>query len=136
MIRDCLVPALKREFAGWDIAFDTPPNPIATFPASQGAAGRVFVHDDGDEVTIHIEKITHGHFNPYDETLSDEERARIITDDVIGFLKALFSDRVLLNVSDGHKSSGWARLDLTDKPVKLKESTRYFLWSGAYEPPK
>ena len=65
MIRDSLIPALKREFAGWEITFDTPPQPIATFPAAQEAVGKVFVYDDGDEVTVAIEKITHSHFNPY-----------------------------------------------------------------------
>lgn len=73
MIRDRLIPALKREFAGWEIAFDSPPQPIATFPAVQSEVGRVLVYDDGDEATVLIEKITHGHFNPYDGKLSETQ---------------------------------------------------------------
>jgi hypothetical protein len=72
MIRDCLIPPLKREFPGWEIVFDNPPRPIGTFPATQAAVGKVLVYDDGDEATLLIENITHGHFNPYDESLKED----------------------------------------------------------------
>lgn len=134
MIRDRLIPALKSEFAGWEIAFDAPPQPIATFPAAQKAVGKVLIYDDGEEATIYIENITHGHFSPYNETLSEGQRDKIVTDDVIDFLKALFSDRVLLHSSADNHIGGWTRLDLKEGPVELSESFRYFLWSHPYEP--
>lgn len=133
MIRDCLIPALKSEFACWEIAFNTPPQPIATFPACQEAVGRVLIYDDGDEATVLIEKITHGHFNPYDETLREVQRDKIIAGDVVEFLKALFTDRVLLHTSEDNRVGGWSRLDLKDGPVELSASFRYFLWSRPYE---
>src|SRR5258707_9614723 len=114
MIRDRLIPAFKREFASWEIVFDSPPQPIATFPAAQAAVGRVLIYDDGDEATVLIENITHGHFNPYDEKLSDAQRDEIVTEDVINFLKALFSDRVLLHSSADNRTGGWTRLDLKE----------------------
>jgi hypothetical protein len=132
MIIDSLIPALKREFAGWEIAFDVSPQPIATFPAAQPAVGRVLVYDDGDEATVLIEKVTHGHFNPYDQKLSETQRAEMVTEDVIDFLKALFSDRVLLHSSADNRTGGWTRLDLKDGPVELSPSLRYFLWSRPY----
>lgn len=134
MIRDSLIPALKIEFSGWEIAFDAPPQPIATFPAAQQAVGKVFVYDDGDEATVLIEKITHGHFNPYDKTLRDDQKDKMVTEDVVDFLKALFSDRVLLHTSAEKRLGGWTRLDLKDGPVVLSPSLRYFLWSRPYEP--
>lgn len=76
MIRDHLIPALKREFAGWEIQFAYPPHAIATFPAAQPEVGRVLVYDDGDEVTVLIEKITHGHFNPYGESFQSLRKKR------------------------------------------------------------
>lgn len=133
MIRDCLVPALKSEFAGWEITFDAPPQPIATFPAAQSDVGRVLVYDDGDEATVLIEKITHGHFNPYDEKLSEVQRDQTVTEDVVDFLKALFSDRVLLHAGPDGRVGGWTRLDLNDGPVELSPSERYFLWSRPYK---
>jgi hypothetical protein len=48
MIRDYLVPALKREFAGWEINFAAPPQPVATFAATQEKVGRLMIYDDGD----------------------------------------------------------------------------------------
>ena len=134
MIRDRLIPALKTEFSGWEISFDEPPQPIATFPACQEAVGKVTVYDDGEEATVCIENITHGHFNPYDESLNPEEREKIITEDVVEFLKALFSNRVLLHTTPDNRVGGWSRLDLQDGPVELSPSARYFLWSKPYEP--
>src|SRR5262245_44486949 len=97
MIRDYLIPALQGQFVGWEIAFATPPLPIATFAQRQAAVGKVMIYDDGDEATVVIERITHGRFNPYDPHLSQEQRDQIITEDVVNFLKALFYDRVLLH---------------------------------------
>ena len=134
MIRDSLIPALKSEFAGWEIVFDEPPQPIATFPAAQQAVGRVLVYDDGDEATVLIEKITHGHFNPYNETLRGDQRDKMVTEDVVDFLSALFNDRVLLHTSADNRVGGWTRLDLKEGPVELSPSLRYFLWSRPYEP--
>lgn len=132
MIRDHLIPALKSEFAGWEIDFSPEAPAIAAFPASQEAVGRVLIYDDGDEATVVIENITHGHFNPYDESLKDEEREKIVVEDVIEFLKALFSDRVLLHTSANHGVGGWTRLDLCEGPAQLSQSLRYFLWSKPY----
>ena len=134
MIRDRLIPALKCEFTGWEIQFDTPPQAIATFPAAQPDVGRVLVYDDGDKATILIENITHGHFNPYDEKLSEAQRDEIVTADVIDFLRALFTDRVLLHSRADGRVGGWSRLDLKDGPVELSPSFKYFLWSRPYEP--
>jgi len=132
MIRDYLVPALKREFAGWEIDFSPEAPAIAAFPASQEAVGRVLVYDDGDEATVCIENITHSHFNPYDENLKEEEREKIIVEDVLEFLKALFADRVLLHTSADHGVGGWTRLDSSEGPAQLSPSLRYFLWSKPY----
>jgi hypothetical protein len=134
MIRDRLIPALKQEFAGWEIQFYTPPQPIATFPAAQPAVGKVLVYDDGDEATVLIEKVTHGHFNPHDEKLSEAQRDELVTEDVVDFLKALFADRVLLHSREDGRVGGWTRLDLKDGAVELSPSFRYFLWSRPYEP--
>lgn len=133
MIRERLIPELKREFAGWEIEFAAPPQPIATFPAAQPAVGRVLIYDDGDEVTVLIENVTHSHFNPYDESLSEAERDKMVTEDVVDFLKALFSDQVLLHSSPDNRSGGWTRLDIEGGPVELSKSFRYFLWSRPYK---
>jgi hypothetical protein len=132
MIRDRLIPELKREFAGWEIDLSPQPPAIAAFPASQKAVGRVLIYDDGDEATVVIENVTHGHFNPYDEGLSDGEREKIIVEDVVAFLKALFSDQILLHCSGTRGFGGWTRLDLVDEPIQLSPKLSYYLWSKPY----
>jgi len=133
MISDFLIPALKREFAGWEISFGSPPQPIATFPACQEAVGEVVVCDDGDEVTVYIGKITHGHFSD-DETLNREEKENSIAEDVIHFLKALFADRVLFSRNMENGENGSIMLDYNNSPIELSPSRRYFLWTKPYEP--
>lgn len=141
MIRDRLILALRNEFAGRDMVFDVPPNPIVTFPAVQPEVGRVFVYDKGHEAIVVIEHITHAHFNAYPPA-SEAERAEIIAEDVIDFLKALFSDRILLYASSSGDHNGWTRLDVGASPdawlsdvqsVVSVPPLRYFLWSRPYE---
>ncbi|MEN9217531.1 MAG: hypothetical protein Q6J33_00825 [Gloeomargarita sp. DG_2_bins_126] len=136
MLRDRLIPALQREFAGWEMQLDTPPRPIATFPAAQPAVGRVLIYDDGNEATVWIERIAHGHFHPYDATLSQAQRDEQVTEDVVDFLRALFGDRVLLYRTAAGGMGGWQRLDLdhaTPVPLGLSQSLRYYLWSRPLE---
>jgi hypothetical protein len=134
MIRDRLIPALKREFADRGIQFGTPPQAIAIFPAVQSDVGSVLIFDEGDEARVLIEKISHGHFNPYDEKLSESQRDEIVTEDVIEFLRALFSDRVLLFCASDGRVGGWVRMDLShDGPIELSRGRRYFFWSRPFE---
>lgn len=133
MIRDYLIPALKAEFSGWEISFDNPPQPVATFPACQDSVGKVTIYDEDDEVMVDIEKITHGHFHCYDEEVTEQDKKeKIIVQNVIDFLKALFSDRVLLFTNPNNRVGGYARLDIGDGPMELSPSYRYFLWSKPY----
>jgi hypothetical protein len=134
MIRDRLIPEIKKTFAGWEMAINPVDNPIVRFAAAQKEVGEVLIYDDGDEATVYVENISHGHFNPYDETITQEQREIVVTEDVISFLQALFADQVLLHTAPDHRMGGWTRLDLQDGPVELSPDQRYYLWSRPYEP--
>jgi len=134
MIRDRLISEIKKTFSGWDMAINPVDNPIIRFPAAQKDIGDVLIYDDGDEATVYVENISLGHFNPYDETLTQEQREIAVTEDVISFLQALFADRVLLHTAPDHRMGGWTRLDLHHGPVALSPDRRYYLWSKPYEP--
>jgi len=132
MISEFLIPALRNEFSGWEIDFSPEAPVVAAFPESQKAMGRVLIYDDGDEATISIEHITHGHFGNYDESLATSEKEKVIVEDVIEFLKALFADRVLLFKGKSIRFGGWYRLDLNDAPIELSQGRDYYLWSKPY----
>jgi hypothetical protein len=132
MIREKLIPEMKREFAGWEISFGSPPDAIAIFPAAQEAVGRVLIYDDGEEATIQIEKITHTHIGATETSLSPEGRAEVVTQEVIRFLKALFADRILLHLHQNHRSAGLIELDGGDGPVELSTEHNYYFWSRPF----
>ena len=79
MIRDVLGPALRERFASRTFTTDVPPNPIAVFSAAHSEVGDVSIWDDGDEATVSIGGISHGHYNPYDPSLSPEPVATVVT---------------------------------------------------------
>ena len=88
------------------------------------------IYDDGDEATVDFSEITHGHFNPYNESLSDEERWGSITESVVGFLRAVFADRVLLYRTPDRAMGGWKCLDVSSESPQRHHGCEYFLWSG------
>jgi hypothetical protein len=96
MLAEKMTAALKREFPAAAINYDSPPKPIATIAAAQEAVGRIFIYLEDDEITVLVENISHAHFNPYDEDLSDEARAERIIPEVMEFLHQLLGDRILL----------------------------------------
>lgn len=138
MIRESILAELKSRFPAESYRVSEEGNYIAVFAAKCPDVGNVTIWDDGDEATVLIENITHGHFNPYNDSLSEIERAEEITDDVCDFLEALFQDKVLLWTSG--RAGGWERLDLkesdeqnTDVIADLKKGAQYFVWSGTYK---
>ncbi len=130
MITDVLTPELERRFAGTGVHLREKPGIVAVFPAAHPDVGNVTISDDGDEATIFIEHITHLHINPYDNTLPEAERDRLIAEDVIGFMEDLLADRVLLWVSKTSRSGGCRNIHDGIKPEYIEARNRYFLWSG------
>ena len=132
MIRDKLIPLLEQKYAGLGVRVGSPPDPIAVFPARHPGVGDLSIYDDGDEATVSIGEITHGHFNPYDATLTQEEAEAEVVGEIMGFLEDLFSDKYLLWKSRDNGSGGWQHLDYVGEPARPRENTDYFVWSGPF----
>ena len=133
MIRDRLIPALRERFPTESFTFSEPPEPIASLPARNAALGRLEICDDGDEATVYITEVTHGHFSCYDDSLTPEQHETTITADVLDFLEALFADRVLLYRTPSRSMGGWTRLDLSPESERIRRDREYFLWSRPYQ---
>ncbi len=103
---------------------------MATFPAQHPSVGDITIWDDGDEATIEIGKITHGHFNPYAPEWSDEAVAEAVTEMVLEFLEEVFCDRVLFHVDKGRKSGGWQVFDHSVSSAAEDNTKDFFVWSG------
>jgi hypothetical protein len=128
MIRDLLLPALIANFPDRGFQADEPPM-IGVFPAAHPEVGDVTIYDDGDEATVYIGEITHTHFNPYDQSLTDAQIAATVTCDVVDFLTELFADRVLLWTSLENGSGGCQSLDY-DGGRPRKSDVLTYVWSG------
>src|SRR5262249_21251822 len=114
---------------------DVPPKPIAVFSGAHSEVGDVCIWDDGDEATVSIGEITHGHFNPYDPSLSPEQLATVVTGEVLQFLADLFLDRVLLWKSREGGSGGWQVLDEGNELSLMDSDDLTYLWSGPVKNP-
>lgn len=130
MLRDHLIAALKHDFAHVPFVYGTAPKPMATVTSPCAEVGDLYIYEHGEEATVGLSEITHGHFDCYGKTLSDEERASGITEQVIDFLRALFADRVLLYRTPNRGMGGWRRLDLSPESRERDTRCEYFLWSG------
>jgi hypothetical protein len=130
MIRDLLLPALVANFPNRGFRTGDSPNAIGIFPAAHAEVGDVTIWDDGDEATVGIGEITHGHFNPYDETLTEQQIAERVTSDVVAFLTDLFADRVLLWKSLNNGAGGWQVLEGENDFSLMDAEALTYLWSG------
>ena len=129
MIREVLLSALSKSFRGRGMKIGTAPV-IAVFPAAHPSVGDVTIRDDGNEATVSIGIITHQHFNPYDSSLSANQLAAWVTEEVVAFLEQLFADRILLQKG---RTTNWGRMqrigDGEDIPA-IRDDCFAFLWSG------
>jgi hypothetical protein len=129
-IAGALAPALRAAFPDPHVRISAPPDPVAVFPAACAEVGEVVVYDDGDEATIIFWNVGHHHVQADDADLSEDERARWIAEQVVGFLRDLFADRVLLwSVEQGRGGGNWHRPWDGTIPAGVPDGADVFLWS-------
>ncbi|MES2468005.1 MAG: hypothetical protein V4675_11935 [Verrucomicrobiota bacterium] len=121
--------ALRSAFPEVPFILSSPPDPVATLDGPCAELSPLQICDDGDEATIYLGTTTHGHLGCYDEGLSEDQKHRQIADDVIDFVRDVFSDRIVASSSLGGRIGGWRRLcpeDDTPGPSMFK---RQYVWS-------
>jgi hypothetical protein len=133
-IREVLVPALEAAFPASGMRVAAPPEPVAVFPPACAEVGEVKIYDDGDEVTVVIENVTHHHTNPYDSEMTPNERAQWVAHEVVEFLQALFGDRVFLwSRQQGKGGGGWKQPYGGVIPDDVPQDADMFVWSRRVE---
>jgi hypothetical protein len=133
MLATHITEALRSAFPEVAFVLSSPPDPVATLDGPCAELSPLQICDDGDEATIYLGTITHGHLGCYEEGLSEDERHQQIADDVIDFVRDLFSDRVVASSALGGRIGGWRRLspeDDTPGPSILKQQ---YVWSRALQ---
>ncbi len=129
-ITDLLIPALQTAFPNTNMRTGAPPDPIAIFPAACAELGDVQICDDGDEVTIIFENLTHHHVNPYNAKMSPAQRTEWVTQETVNILRGLFDDRIFIWSSKrGHGESGWIQDFDGTIPDNLPNDAKMFVWS-------
>jgi hypothetical protein len=129
-IREVLLPALQQQFPDRVIRTGAPPDPVAVFPAAHPEVGDCIIWDDGNEATVGVGEITHGHFNPYDESRSPDAIAVWVTQAVVAFLVDLLADRVLLWSASNGRTGGWTYAEEGAADLALPVDAQLFVWSG------
>ena len=126
MLSSLLTPALRERFPDRGLVAGESPGAVAAFPGIHPGIRGVSVFDDGHELTVVLDDLTHGHFSEYDGAVPEAERERRIVDAVVEFLEDLFADRVA--VWGQSNLGGWYRTDLGESsaPAGVPE----FVWSG------
>jgi hypothetical protein len=119
-----------------------PPGPIAVFPDLHPGIRSVSIHDDGDELTVCVDDLTHGHFSDYTAGITEAEQ-QLIVEEVVEFPEALFADRVVVwrrGSMGGWYSLEWGGLswntvvpfgNVSGSDDRLEE----FTWCGPYRQP-
>lgn len=129
-ISEILIPVLKDRFSERNYIIGSAPEPIAIFPAECKEIGDLSIYDDGTEATVLIRNITHHHINPYDEKLSEIEKAEWIVASVIDFLENLFLDRMLLwSIDQGRSGGGWFEIEENPSSDEIPPKADVFVWS-------
>ncbi len=127
VLSQLLLPVLRERFPDRGLISAEPPDSCAVFPGTHPGIRGVSIYDDGDELTLCIDDLTHGHFAEYAEGLSDAERAERVVESVAEFLDALFTDQVAV-WGQANVGGGWYRIDLGGAGGHA--GIQEFVWSG------
>lgn len=132
MLSQLLLPILRERFSDRGLVEGTPPNPCAAFPGIHPGIRGVRIYDEGDELTVCVDDLTHGHFNEYTEGLVEAERVQRIVEQTVEFLEALFADKIV--VWGQQHMGGWYRPEWRSAigGTGSKGTVQEFVWSGLY----
>jgi hypothetical protein len=139
VLSQLLLPVLRERFPDRGLVVSEPPEPCAMFPGTHPGIRGVSVYDDGDELTLCVDDLTHGHFSEYTDGLSKPEQEQRIVESAVEFLEALFADKVV--VWGQQHMGGWYRPEWSDAGSNTvlqiggtggKAPVQEFVWSGPY----
>lgn len=101
------------------------------FPAAHAEVGDIEIYDNHGELVVVIGKFTHTHFANYDRGISQAERDRRITEEVLQFLEEVFADRIEF-FGNGRGSGAWrVRKNAPRGAIsKLLFGRTTYVWSG------
>ncbi len=123
-----LLPTLRDRFPGRGLVEgQSSEDPCAAFPGLHPGIRRVAVYEEGDELTVVLDDLTHGHFSDYDYSGNEGEREQRIVDEVVEFLDDLFADRVAV-WGEHSVGGGWYRVSVEEP--RFGRGRPAFLWSG------
>jgi hypothetical protein len=126
MVFESLLRRLQERFP--DGAFASTPHAV-TFPAANSHVGEIEIVEDGPELIVYLGHFTHAHFANYDKSLSAEQAAKNISENVIALLEDVFADRIVFWGS--HRGGGGYYLR-GDQPssVFARNRGQEYVWSG------
>lgn len=109
-------------------AFASTPQTV-TFPSAHPDVGGIEIVEDGPELIVYLGNFTHAHFANYDESLSAEQAAESISENVITLLEDVFADRIVLWGS--HRGGGGYYMR-GEQPSSFFARNRgqEYVWSG------
>jgi hypothetical protein len=125
-----LRPRLLARFADRRLRLHEGNEPVASFPAAHPEVGDLRIDDDGDELTIAVGQLTHGHFAPRSCHRPAHEREEELIERVLAFLDEVFHDRVEFWTAG--KFGGWHPRGA--EPLAPRPNMRRFVWSGPVTP--
>lgn len=121
MILDHFISGFKARFPNHQLSVRES-DATAVIHSSNPAIGNIEVQDDLHELIVSVGNFTHGHFDCYNDSLSQEQQHKEIADDVLAFLADVFTDKIEFYRA-AHGGGGW-------RPVGAGPEQSY-TWSAA-----
>jgi hypothetical protein len=136
MIHESMIPAVSNAFPEVQFIYSLPPEPIIRLASPNKSIGDLVIYDHGVEATVAFPKFSDMHLTPLNEDSTRKEISQSEIDEytstkVVGFLNALFSDRVLFAANED--SAGFSMFYEGENPDNgaFQKGDEHFLWSGA-----
>jgi len=106
--------------------------PLVTFPYVHSDVGNLEIRVEGEEATLNVGSIAHGHFGPPDYEQADSDNVMGVCSHIIWLLNHLFADRVVF-YSSSRGVGGWRVFEDGPLPRDSAEFVASLLTPAALE---
>lgn len=126
-IRDVLLPMIAERFPHRGFQPGAPDGAIGSFPGMHPNVAALILYDDGDEVTVVVDPITHSHVEPF-KVGTQAELERSVASEVVSFLDKVFANEVVFWGSINESGGWYVRGEVPLNPGEITNAR--YVWSG------
>lgn len=129
MLLQAMIKRIENDFPDVELKVNEKDH-LISIPARHEDVGKIDIQDDFDELTVFVGNFTHWHVGCYEESLTEQQKADSVAENVSEFLKDLFNDQIIMWGCHQKGGGFYLKGERPNSKSWLGAQKKEWVWSG------